>query len=471
MTETDRRIDAIDNRPQDARLARARARRHVIPHFTSRRVWGAAEWPVIDRAEGVYAWDVEGNRYLDGLSGLFCTNLGHGRRDLVEAMAAQAGRLAFSPTWNMTHPAAIAAAAAVAGFAPDGLDHVFFVSSGSEAVESALKIVRCHHVANGRHERTKIIARRWSYHGTTLGALAVTGVPKLRAPFEAVLFDGVTHAPNTRQAAVEGIDPAAAIEQAILDAGPDQVAAVFAEPVQNGGGALVPPDGYWHALREICDRHGVLLVADEVICAFGRLGTPFGSHRVGAAPDLITFAKGVTSAYVPMGGLVTTSDVLDPILDSQLGSFVHGSTFGAHPVASAVAVATIDALHEEEVVEHVARTEAHLRDRLDALAVAHDSVAEVRGCGFFYAIELTASRRRALPLTDEQSAQLLGGLLTRWIWDAGLLIRADDRGATMLIVSPPLVSTREELDDLVERIDAVLERVDAFTARPLTIPA
>lgn len=434
-----------------------------MPHFTGRAVW-TSEWPIIERGEGVYVWDTNGERYLDGLSGLFCSNLGHGRRDLVEAMASQAQQLAFSPSWNMTHPSAIEAAAWVAELAPDGLAHTFFVSSGSEAVESALKMVRCYHLATGQPERTKIIARRWSYHGTTLGALAVTGVPKLRAPFEAVLFDGVVHAHNTREAAIEGISAAGAIEAAILDAGPDRVAAVFAEPVQNGGGALVPPDGYWTELREICDRYGVLLVADEVICGFGRLGASFGSRRFGASPDLITFAKGVTAAYVPMGGVIATSAVVDTIVESPLGSFVHGSTFGAHPVASAVAVATMEALVAEDIFGRVSGLESHLRDRLNELAAAHDSVGEVRGCGFFYALDLTQSRGRGLALTAEQSAALLGGMLTQWVWDARLLIRADDRGATMLIVSPPLVSTTDELDDLVERVSTVLDHVDAFVA-------
>jgi adenosylmethionine-8-amino-7-oxononanoate aminotransferase len=436
---------------------RAAARDHLIPHFTPESIWAADQWPMLDRGEGAYVWTVDGERYLDGLSGLFCNNLGHGRADLVEAMTAQASRLPFGPCWGMTHTAAAAAADAVTGYAPDGLDRVFFVSSGSEAVESAMKLARCFHVANGEAQRTTVVARRWAYHGTTLGALSATGIPKLRAPFEPLLHN-VVHAANTR----EVDDPARAIEDAILAAGPETVSMVLAEPVQNGGGALVPPPGYWEELRAICDRHGVLLCADEVINGFGRVGARFGSERFGARPDLMTFAKGVTSAYVPMGGVLATDALVDRITSSSMGSFLHGSTFGAHPVAAAVAVATIDALRREQIAERVREREPALRARLDALAEAHDSVGEVRGCGFFYAIELTQSRARGVALTPEQSAELLGGLLTRWIWEEHLLIRADDRGATMIVIAPPLTSDDAVLTELLDAVSRVLDRVDAY---------
>jgi adenosylmethionine-8-amino-7-oxononanoate aminotransferase len=449
------------------------ARRHFVPHFTSSALWRGVEWPIADRGEGAYVWTRDGERYLDGLSGLFCTNLGHGRADLVAALSSQLERLAFVPSWNMTHTAAIDAAAAVAGLAPDGLDQVFFVSSGSEAVESALKLARCHHLARGDHDRTKVIARRWSYHGNTLGALSVTGVPKLRAPFEPMLFDGVVHAPNTRQASLGTTSPeeaaarsAQAIEDAIVEAGPESVSVVVAEPVQNGGGAIVPPPGYWAELRRICDRYGVLLCADEVICGFGRLGAAFGSDRFGAEPDMLTFAKGVTSAYVPMGGVVARGEIVDAVADSELGSFVHGATFGAHPAAAAVAVANIDAMVREHVFDHVAEQEPSLRQGLDDLLGSHDSVREIRGCGFFYAIDLTRSRARGLELTAEQSQALLGGMLTRWVWDEKLLIRADDRGATMLVIAPPLICGAAELSELLERLSNVLDRVDAYVAGP-----
>jgi adenosylmethionine-8-amino-7-oxononanoate aminotransferase len=436
---------------------RSAARQHLIPHFTPQAIWADDHWPLLDRGEGAYVWTADGERFLDGLSGLFCNNLGHGRADLVKAMTDQAARLPFAPSWGMTHNAAVAAGDAVTGFAPAGLDRVFFVSSGSEAVESAIKLARCFHVANGEPQRTTVVSRRWAYHGTTLGALAATAIPKLRAPFEPLLH-GVVHAPNTRESA----DPARAIEDAIVAAGPDTVTMVLAEPVQNGGGALVPPAGYWEALRRICDRYGVLLCADEVITGFGRVGARFGSDRFGIRPDLMTFAKGVTSSYVPMGGVLATDAVVDPVMASSMGSFLHGSTFGAHPVAAAVAVATVTALKAERIPEQVHDREPALRARLDALVAAHDSVAEVRGCGYFYAIELTQSRSREVGLTAEQSSELLGGLLTRWIWDERLLIRADDRGATMLVIAPPLTSDEAVLTELVDAVSRILDRVDAF---------
>jgi adenosylmethionine-8-amino-7-oxononanoate aminotransferase len=439
--------------------ARAAAQAHLVPHFTSAAMWSEDRWPMLDRGEGAYVWTTDGVRYLDGLSGLFCNNLGHGRTDLVEAMAAQAARLPFGPCWGMTHTAAAAAADAVTGYGPDGLDRVFFVSSGSEAVESAMKLARCFHVANGEPQRTTVVARRWAYHGTTLGALSATGIPKLRAPFEPMLR-GVVHAPTTR----EVDDPAAALEAVVLEAGPETVSMVLAEPVQNGGGAIVPPDGYWAELRRICDRHGILLCADEVITGFGRIGAPFASERFGIRPDLATFAKGVTSAYVPMGGVLASSAVVDTVDRSPMGAFLHGSTFGAHPVAAAVAVATIDAMRREAIPDAVRTREPALRARLDALRDAHDTVAEVRGAGFFYALELTGSRTRGIPLTAEQSAELLGGLLVSWVWEERLLIRADDRGATMLVVSPPLTSDDAVLDELTEALARVLDRVDGYVA-------
>jgi adenosylmethionine-8-amino-7-oxononanoate aminotransferase len=457
--------------PATAAAERDRARRHLVPHFTKRDGWRRAEFPVLDRGEGVHVWDAEGRRYLDGLSGLFCTNLGHGRADLVAAATEQMSRLAFEPTWGLTHRSAIDAAEAIAGVTPAGLDDVFFVSSGSEAVESAVKLARSYHLARGEAQRTKVIARQWAYHGTTLGALAVTGVPRMRAPFMPLLFDGVRHVHNTLgchdtpAAEVPSLACVRAVEEAIIAEGPETVSMVIAEPVQNGGGALVPPDGYWAALRSICDRHGILLCADEVICGFGRLGHWFGSDRVGGAPDLLTFAKGATSGYAPLGGVVLRHEVTAAVEASPMGGFVHGSTFGGHPLATAVAAATVRAMADEGVVDHVAALEPHLAGGMQRLLAAHDSVGDVRGCGFFHATQLVGSRSAGRPLTDQQSAELLGGLLTRWVWDEGLLIRADDRGATMLVVAPPLVSTREELDDLLARLDKVLTRVDAFVAR------
>ena len=445
------------------------AHRHLLPHFTRGDAWRREDLVVIDRGEGCYVWDTEGNQYLDGLSGLFCTNLGHGRSDLTAAAAKQMDRLAFFPNWGFAHPASLEAAAFIATVAPGGLDRVFFVNSGSEAVESAFKFARCYHLANGDDARHKVIARRWAYHGTTLGALSATGVPNLRAPFEPMLPDFVRHVDNTLDCTGEPEGPArelpcvAAVEEAILDEGPETVAMVLAEPVQNGRGALVPPEGYWPELRRICDEHGVLLCADEVINSFGRLGHWFGSERFGAQPDMITFAKGVTSAYQPLGGLVVRGTLVDRVWDSPMAMFVHGSTFGAHPVATAVAVANMAAMRDEDVFANVARNEDRLGDGLRALMAAHACVKDVRGTGYFHYMELMRDRSVGTDLTEAEFAQLLaGGVLDRFVREARVLVRPDSRGAAMLAIAPPLVAGATVIDDLLSRVDQVLNRVGGW---------
>ena len=437
------------------------ARRHLIPHFTKAEAWQSPQLPVYVRGDGAYLWDDAGRQVLDGLSGLFCVQIGHGRADLGAVAAKQMETLAFTTNWGVVSPPSIEAAALIADLAPGDLEHVFFVSSGSEAVESAAKLARNYHVARGDEGRYKVISREWAYHGTTLGALSITAVPRLRAPFLPMLWDGVRNVPNTLHG---GLERVRAIEDKILEEGPETVAIVIAEPVQNGRGALVPPDGYWPELRRICDKYGVLLCADEVINGFGRLGAWFGSELFGVVPDLLTFAKGVTSAYAPLGGVIATNKVVDEIAASPLASFVHGSTFGGHPVATAVAVANLMAIREERVVENVVAHQDHLANRIRELHDTYDVVKEVRGMGYFYAIELMASRAGGRELTAEQSAGLLGGELTRFIREAALHIRADDRGATMLAIAPPLICGTEELDDLVARVAQVIEKTAAWLA-------
>ena len=315
---------------------RAKAQAHLMPHFTKGAAWRDDKLLVMERGEGCYVFDDEGTKYLDGLSGLFCMNLGHGRTDLSAAALKQMDTLAFYPTWGFANEPATAAATMIAEEAPGDLDEVFFVSSGSEAVESAMKFARNYHLSQGDDQRYKVIARDWAYHGTALGALAATGIPKFREPFEPMLWDGARHVRNTHGDVVPDGAPASelesvkAIEAMIIAEGPETVAAVFAEPVQNGRGALVPPQGYWQELRRICDTYGVLLVADEVINSFGRLGHFFGSLRYDVVPDMITFAKGVTSAYQPLGGVVIRKPLVEAVWDSPMGAYVHGSTFGGH---------------------------------------------------------------------------------------------------------------------------------------------
>ena len=445
------------------------AHRHLLPHFTRGDAWRRDDLEVIDRGEGSYVWDTAGNRYLDGLSGLFCTNLGHGRSDLTAAASKQMDRLAFYPNWSFAHPSAMEAASFIADVAPGDLDRVFFVNSGSEAIESAFKFARCYHLANGEEARHKVIARRWAYHGTTLGALSATGVPNLRDPFGPMLPDCVRHVDNTLDCTGGPDVPprelpcVAAVEEAILREGPETVAMVLAEPVQNGRGALVPPEGYWQELRRICDEHGVLLCADEVINSFGRLGCWFGSERFGGRPDMITFAKGVTSAYQPLGGLVVRGALVDRVWDSPMEMFVHGSTFGGHPVATAVAVANMAAMRDEGVFANVLLNEARLTDGLRALMARHPCVKDVRGTGYFHYVELMRDRAAGTDLTEAEFGQLLpGGVLDRFVREARVLVRPDSRGAAMLAIAPPLVADAVVIDDLLDRVDQVLDRVSGW---------
>lgn len=444
------------------------AQQHLVPHFTRAGAWRSGSLPIFVRGEGAYLYDEDGDRYLDGLSGLFCSNLGHGRADLADVAADQMKRLAFSTNWGQAHPPSIEAAAMIAEVAPGDLNRVFFVSSGSEAVESALKLGRCIQLARGETGRYKVISRDWSYHGTTLGALSVTGIPKFRDPFLPMLWDGTRKVPHTLGASVAPGGTAAdlhcvrAVEDMILREGPDTVAMVIAEPVQNGRGALVPPEGYWQELRRICDRYGVLLVADEVINAFGRLGHWYGSERFGVVPDMITFAKGVTAAYQPLGGVVVRDELVETLFDSPMAMYMHGSTFGGHPVATAVAVATMTALREEKVLENVREHESSFAGQVHGLRQEFSVVKDTRGAGYFYAIELMADSTTGRELTAEQSAGLLGGLLAGWLAEEKLLIRPDDRGATMLVLSPPLISDDEILHDLMGRLRRVLERTQRW---------
>ncbi len=444
------------------------AQQHLVPHFTKGAAWRRDDLMVIERGEGCYVWDTEGTMYLDGLAGLFCTNIGHGRSDLTAAAAKQMDQLAFYPTWGTANPPASEAAAMIGEVAPGDIEEVFFVSSGSEAVESALKLARSYHLARNEPDRYKVIAREWAYHGTTLGALVVTGIPRFREPFAPLLWDGVRHVRNTLGDAVPEGGTAAdlasvrAVEDAIVAEGPETVAMVIAEPVQNGRGALVPPEGYWQELRRVCDRHGVLLCADEVICSFGRLGHWTGSERFGVVPDLITFAKGVTSAYQPLGGVMARRPVIDTIWDSPVGAFVHGSTFGGHPVATAVAVANMRAFRDEHVFENVLTHQETIGAGLAALADQHQCVKEVRGTGYLHAVELMADRGQQRELTADQAKALQGGVLAGFVREAQLLIRPDDRGATMLVISPPLVADAAVIADLLARLDQILDRTDRW---------
>ncbi|HET9730901.1 MAG TPA: aspartate aminotransferase family protein [Acidimicrobiia bacterium] len=432
-------------------LAQA-AREHLWMHFTRLSSYRAHNVPVIVRGEGPWVYDEQGRRYLDGISSLFTTQVGHGRAELADAAAQQARELAYFPIWSYAHPKAIELATRLASLAPGDLDHVFFTTGGSEAVESAWKLARQYFRAQGQPNRYKVISRYVAYHGATLGALSITGVPAFRAPFEP-LMPGSIRVPNTNMYRPGPIDPAEAIKLAIEMEGPESVAAVFLEPVQNAGGCFPPPPGYFQRVREICDEYGVLLVSDEVICAFGRLGHWFGAQRYDYQPDIITMAKGMTSGYSPIGGLIASQRLMEPFVSGD-ATFLHGITFGGHPVSSAVALANLDVIERERLLEHVRANEGAFRATLDRLRDL-PIVGDVRGDGYFYGIELVKDQATKESFNAAESERLLRGFLSEALFEAGLICRADDRGDPVVQLAPPLIIGQSEFD----YIEAVLRSV------------
>lgn len=434
---------------------------HQLLHFTSGKAWRTGDVPMYTKGDGCYLWDDNGRKYFDGLAGLFVVQVGHGRADFASAAAKQMETLAYTPAWSATHPTANECAKLIADLAPGDLDTVFFVSSGSEAVESAIKFARQYHRARGNPTKTGVVSRSMAYHGTTMGALSATGLRGITEMFEPLLPGFVT-APNTLGES-DGVAAAAKVEEVILEAGPENIGLLIAEPVQNGGGAIVPPAGYWEELRRICDTHDILLHADEVINSFGRLGTWFGADYVGVVPDLVSFAKGASSGYAPVGGLLLRSEIVDVVMESDDGGFLHGATWGGHPVSMAVSIANITALRDEKVLENVRANEAHFAGSLTSLRAAHDVISDVRGTGYFYAVELchTDGSRVADPA---KMKEMVGRILPGAIRTAGLLIRADNRGSLKLMLSPPLVATRDQLDELVTGVDQVVSLAEAALA-------
>jgi adenosylmethionine-8-amino-7-oxononanoate aminotransferase len=425
-------------------------------HFTRMSAYEDHEIPIIVRGEGCYVYDEHGNRYLDGLSALFCVNIGHGRADIAQAGADQAKELGFFTNWSYAHPRSIELAARVASLAPGDLNRVFFTSGGSEAVESALKLSRQYHKLTGKPTKTKVIAREIAYHGTSLGALSATGITSLRSPFEP-LTPGGCHVPNTNTFrmphGMTATDLAEAVATRIEFEGPDTVAAVIMEPVQNSGGCFTPPEGYWQRVREICDEYDVLLISDEVICAWGRLGEWFGAHKYDYVPDIITTAKGLTSSYAPMGAVIASDRVAEPFMQGH-HTFTHGFTFAGHPICSAVALANIEAMEREGVLENVRANEGAFRDMLESLRDI-PLVGDVRGTGYFHAIELVKDQDSDEMWTDEESEVLLRGFLSGELYRRGLICRADDRGDPVIQLSPPLIAGPKQFEEM----EAVLRPV------------
>jgi adenosylmethionine-8-amino-7-oxononanoate aminotransferase len=464
MTSPNPTLDAVnDHGLADDMPGGSHAADHLWMHFT--RMAGYADKPVptIERGEGAYIWDTNGKRYLDALSGLFVVQAGHGREELAQAAAQQARKLAFFPIWSYAHPTAIELADRLAAESPGDLNRVFFSTGGAEAVETAWKVAKQFFKLTGKPNKHKVISRAVAYHGTTQGALSITGVPPFKAPFEP-LVPGTFRAPNTNfYRAPEpyahdekqfGLWAANRIEEAILDEGPATVAAVFVEPVQNAGGCFPPPPGYFERLREICDTYDVLLVSDEVICAYGRLGTMFGAQKFGYQPDIITSAKGLTSGYSPLGATLISDRIFEPFSHGNT-VFPHGYTFGGHPVSCAVALANLDLFEREDLLGNVLRNENAFRQTLEKL-LDLPIVGDVRGDGFFYGIELVKDQNTKETFDKAESERILRGYVSGALYENGLYCRADDRGDPVVQVAPMLFSDQAVFDEIEQKLRYVL---------------
>jgi adenosylmethionine-8-amino-7-oxononanoate aminotransferase len=463
MTTTPQAFTEAGATPDEHALA-DRARSHLWMHFTRHSTYeDGGHVPVIVKGEGAYVYDDRGRRYLDGLAGLFTVQVGHGREELAQAAAAQARELAFFPLWSYAHPRAIELAERLAAGAPGDLNRVFFTTGGGEAVETAWKLAKQYWKLVGKPMKHKVISRSVAYHGTPQGALSITGIPAAKEMFEP-LVPGGFKVPNTNlyrapehlrdDPKAFGLWAADRIAEAIEFEGPDTVAAVFLEPVQNSGGCFPPPPGYFDRVREICDRYDVLLVSDETICAFGRIGGMFACEDLKYQPDIITCAKGMTSGYSPIGAMIASERLFEPFKHGTT-SFPHGYTFGGHPVSAAVALANLDIFEREGLNQHVREQAPAFRATLEKL-LDLPIVGDVRGEGFFYGIELVKDKATRETFDDDESERLLRGFLSKALFDAGLYCRADDRGDPVVQLAPPVIIGQAEFDEIERTLRSVL---------------
>jgi adenosylmethionine-8-amino-7-oxononanoate aminotransferase len=447
--------------PMSSEELQRTARDHLWLHFTRMAAYGDSEVPIIVSGDGCYLTDSHGKRYLDALAGLFAVQIGYSYGDEVgQAAHEQMKELPFYTNWSYAHPRAIELAHEVAQLAPGDLNRVFFVSGGSEAVESAWKLARQYHGARGER-RWKAIGRRTAYHGTTMGALSINGIAAIKNVFEPLVPE-TFHVRNTNRYHRPGDETEEEftafllddLEEAIVAAGPSTVAMVIMEPVQNAGGAFTPPAGYFQGVRAICDEYGILLCADEVITGFGRLGEWFGSAKYDIRPDLITSAKGLSSAYASIGAVIATDKVFEPFMGAQ-SMYTHGITFGGHPVQCAIALKNIEIMKRERIVENVRDNGDAFRDTLAQL-LDLDIVGDLRGTGYFYALELVKDKETKAGFSDEDSETLLRGFLSPELFERGLICRADDRGDPVIQISPPLIATQAEFDEMTGILGDVL---------------
>jgi len=450
---SDLRIPVEDD-PMTDNLARWQQddRQHFLHPFTDHRELGERGTRVITRADGVYIWEASGHRILDGMSGLWCVNLGYGREELIEAGARQLRELPYyNSFFQCTHPPAIELARELCDLAPPGFNKVFFTNSGSEANDTIIRLVRYYWSLNGKPDKQIIIARRNGYHGSTVGAASLSGMPWMHAQ-AGLPIPNILHIEQPYWFGLGGeLDPAEfglkiarQLATTIEEVGVDKVAAFIAEPVQGAGGAVIPPASYWPEIQKICDEYGILLIADEVITGIGRLGQWFGSQHYGIRPDLMPFAKGVTSGYQPLGGVMVSDKIADVLVEKG-GEFYHGFTYSGHPVACAVASATLQVLRKEKLVEHVRdKVAPAFSSRLQKLA-DHPLVGEVRSVGLIGGIELVSQKDSRKRFVKERKA---GERCRDFCIEEGLVMRAV--GDTM-IIAPPFVTTEAQLDELVDK--------------------
>ena len=410
---------------------------------------------LLARAEGMHYYTPEGREILDGTAGLWCCNAGHGRREIVEAIQRQAAIMDFAPTFQMGHPVAFEAASRVAEMTPAGLDRVFFTNSGSESADTALKIALAYHRARGQSQRVRLIGRERGYHGVGFGGMSVGGIGGNRKQFGAML-PYVDHLPHThlprrnafsRGQPEHGADLADHLENLVALHGGETIAAVMVEPVAGSTGVLVPPVGYLERLRAICDAHGILLIFDEVITGFGRIGADFGAERLGVTPDIMTMAKGLTNAAVPMGAVATSNAIYDAIVDGSPAGIelFHGYTYSGHPLAAAAAIATLSLHRAEDLPGRARAMEGYWEDAAHSLR--GDSVVDVRNLGLIAGIELR-------PREGKPGARAMD--VFRRCFDEGVLVRVT---GDIVALSPPLIIEKPQVDRIVATLGEAIRTI------------
>lgn len=446
------------------------AKRHLVMNFTPAGKYRDEELPVFVRGAHCSVFDENGRRYFDGLAGLFCVQLGYSHgAEVGDAVREQLAALPYQTTWSVTNPPAARLAQKLSELAPGDLNRVFFASGGGESNEAAIKLARQYHQTKGESRRMKFIARRVAYHGTSFGAMSLNGMTNVRSMFEP-LMSGVRHTHNTKlYRRPEGETPKQTtefllgeLESLIIQEDPETIAAIIMEPLQNAGGSLKPPTPeYFAGVRELCDKYGILLIADEVITGFGRLGSWFGADHYSFQPDMIVFAKGIASAYMPLGGIIASDTIVETILNGPLGMFNHALTYSGHPVACAAALKNLEIMERENVVENVANLSPYLEEKLGEVAKKHAKiVGDFRGDGFHRSFELVTDHGEK-KWTEEpvNATDFLAKHLNPALAEVGLICRAaiDAEGNPLVQLSPPLVVTREDIDELAELLDRAFD--------------